>query len=88
MVFPVASIFVPEVCAYNVDETCHARAITVGDGLHAACDTFFVSDLHTRGTSNNAGVGACKVTDCRYNPTSSAQRKQFTSAYTTITPTA
>ena len=54
-------------CAYNVDESCHARAITVGDGIHAACDTFFVSSLHTRATSNNAGVGACKVTDCRYN---------------------
>ena len=55
-------------CAYNVDETCHARAITVGDGVHAACDTFFFSNLHTRSnTAHKAGVGACKVTACRYN---------------------
>jgi hypothetical protein len=55
-------------CAYNVDEACHARAITIGDGLHAACDTFFFSNVHTRSnTSQQAGVGACKVTACRYN---------------------
>jgi hypothetical protein len=54
-------------CAYNVDEACHARAITVGDGLHAACDTFFFSNLHTRNTSHQAVVGACKVTACRHN---------------------
>lgn len=54
-------------CAYNVEQSCHARAITVGGGIHAACDTFFVADGHTRDTSHTAGVGACKVTVCRYN---------------------
>jgi hypothetical protein len=54
-------------CAYNVGESCHARAITVGEGIHAACDTYFASDRHTRDTSGTAGVGACKVTGCRYN---------------------
>lgn len=54
-------------CAYNVEERCHARAITVGDGIHPACDTFFESDRHTRDASHTAGVGACKVASCRYN---------------------
>jgi hypothetical protein len=54
-------------CAYNVSHSCHARAITVGEGIHAACDTFFVADRHARDTSHAAGVGACKVTSCRYN---------------------
>jgi hypothetical protein len=54
-------------CAYNVEHNCHAVAITVGDGIHAACDTFFASDHHARDRSGPAGVGACKVTGCRYN---------------------
>ena len=48
-------------------QTITAGQITVGDGLHAACDTFFFSNLHARNTSHEAGVGACKVTACRYN---------------------
>jgi hypothetical protein len=54
-------------CAYNLDLSCHARAITVGEGIHAACDTFFVSPAHTHDASHVAGVGACKVTGCRHN---------------------
>jgi hypothetical protein len=54
-------------CAYNVEQSCRARAITVGGGPHPACDTFFASDQHARDTSRVAGVGACKVTNCRYN---------------------
>ena len=53
-------------CAYNVGTECHARAITVGQGIHAMCDTFFVSDRHASGPQQ-AGVGACKVAGCRYN---------------------
>lgn len=56
-----------DACAYNVERRCHARAITVGDGIHPACDTFLASDRHTRDTSHTAGVGACKVMSCRYN---------------------
>jgi hypothetical protein len=26
-------------CAYNMKGDCHARAITVGDGVHPGCDT-------------------------------------------------
>ena len=54
-------------CAYNVDERCHARAITVGDGAHPGCDTFLGALKHTRETRHDAGVGACKVTGCTHN---------------------
>jgi hypothetical protein len=54
-------------CAYNVEESCHARAITVGDGTHPACDTFFPATQHTDSIGTTAGVGACKVTSCRFN---------------------
>jgi Domain of Unknown Function (DUF1540) len=53
-------------CAYNADQACHARAITVGHGIHAACDTFFVAQPHAS-SDQHAGVGACKVAACRHN---------------------
>ena len=54
-------------CAYNDQRVCHARAITVGDGAHPACDTFLPSPKHALDTSQIAGVGACKVTSCLHN---------------------
>lgn len=54
-------------CAYNRDQNCHARAITVGDGVKPGCDTFFVSASHVQKNAETAGVGACKVSGCRYN---------------------
>ena len=54
-------------CAYNVNQSCHARAITVGGGTHPACDTYVPSGRHVAVHSEPAGVGACKVEDCRYN---------------------
>ncbi|QOY96691.1 DUF1540 domain-containing protein [Massilia sp. UMI-21] len=54
-------------CAYNTDNGCHARAITVGDGVHPGCDTFLVATPHTRDTGRHAGVGACKVSSCQHN---------------------
>ena len=54
-------------CAYNVNKGCHARAITVGDGVHPGCDTYLGSANHTRSGPNAAGVGACKVSACQYN---------------------
>jgi hypothetical protein len=53
-------------CAYNVDTTCNARAITVGDGDTPHCDTFYNHGNHVHG-HNEAGVGACKVSKCKYN---------------------
>ncbi len=55
-------------CCYNMDEMCHAGAITVGDGGdHPACDTY--CDLGTKGGDRSiiGMVGACKVSECRYN---------------------
>jgi hypothetical protein len=55
-------------CSYNDNQECHAYAITVGgDEEHPQCDTF----IHATGKGGDpgitAGVGACKVVDCRFN---------------------
>lgn len=55
-------------CCYNLDQMCHALAITVGgDGAHPKCDTY--CDYRTKGGDQAviAGVGACKVSECEYN---------------------
>jgi len=54
-------------CTYNTNNCCHARAITVGDGVHPGCDTFLAATPHSRDTGRHAGVGACKVSACQYN---------------------
>ncbi|MFA6014908.1 MAG: DUF1540 domain-containing protein [Gallionellaceae bacterium] len=53
-------------CAYNSNASCHAIAITIGDGDHPMCDTFFKSQKHIS-IQETAGVGACKVSACRHN---------------------
>ena len=55
-------------CAYNLNDKCHARAITIGDGVHPGCDTAFLrSPAHTHDKKRIAGVGACKVVGCSFN---------------------
>ena len=54
-------------CGYNVNNNCHAKAITVGDEMNPGCDTFFENKSHSRETKRIAGVGACKVSSCRHN---------------------
>lgn len=54
-------------CAYNHEQNCHARAITIGEGIHPACDTFFPAERQARDIAHTAGVGACKVSACRHN---------------------
>jgi hypothetical protein len=54
-------------CAYNMNRACHARAITIGDGMHAGCDTFLAGSSHTKESKRMAGIGACKVSHCQYN---------------------
>ena len=54
-------------CAYNVDRACHARAITVGHGVHPGCDTYVSLGSHVHDDEGAAGVGACKVAVCRHN---------------------
>ncbi|WP_059754756.1 DUF1540 domain-containing protein [Thiobacillus denitrificans] len=64
---PIVSECLASECAYNVDMNCHAKAITVGNSLHAGCDTFFSGSGHTRATTRTAGIGACKSTNCAFN---------------------
>ena len=54
-------------CAYNLNSDCHARAITIGDGMHPGCDTFFDNRNHTKAAMRMAGIGACKVEACKFN---------------------
>jgi hypothetical protein len=77
----VADCLVRE-CAYNVDESCFARAITIGDGVHPGCDTFFGAPTHSRIHNMRAGVGACKVTACRHNDDLECQAERIRVART------
>lgn len=54
-------------CAYNADNNCHARAITVGDALNPGCDTFLQGTRHIREVKQVAGIGACKTAACKFN---------------------
>jgi hypothetical protein len=63
---PIVSECSVAACAYNAEQRCHAKAITVGDGAHPACDTFLAASVHTHSAAQ-AGVGACKVSSCKYN---------------------
>jgi hypothetical protein len=65
---PLVSECLASQCAYNVNQNCHARAITVGDtSKHAACDTFMNESHHIHDTKRVAGIGACKATSCKFN---------------------
>jgi hypothetical protein len=63
---PIVSECAIAECAYNSKMACHAIAITIGDGDHPMCDTFFKSSIHG-GIKDTAGVGACKVSACSHN---------------------
>lgn len=54
-------------CAYNVNSSCHAKAITIGDSVHPNCDTFLDGSSGHTHSAIVAGVGACKVSNCEYN---------------------
>lgn len=54
-------------CSYNRNNACQARAITVGDGAHAACDTYCESSQRAKSGSGSAGIGACKMAGCKFN---------------------
>ena len=54
-------------CAYNMNNRCHAMAITIGDDVHPRCDTFCHSMMKGGASGETAGVGACKVYSCTYN---------------------
>ncbi len=54
-------------CAYNMDEECHAMAITIGDVVHPKCDTLCMAVNEDLDVNCFAGVGACKTIACSYN---------------------
>ncbi|HAZ11219.1 MAG: hypothetical protein A2X86_08395 [Bdellovibrionales bacterium GWA2_49_15] len=54
-------------CTYNLEKSCHARAITIGDSKNPNCDTFLNGSTHCKEKSQSAGVGACKVSHCKFN---------------------
>ena len=54
-------------CAYNMDSCCRTMAITIGDGVHATCDTFCHFGIKGGNADCMAGVGACKIAPCMYN---------------------
>ncbi len=64
---PLVSQCAVHECTYNLNNNCHAKAITIGDGSHPGCDTFFSLDEHCKEQNRQAGVGACKVNDCIHN---------------------
>ena len=68
-------------CAYNSEDMCHARAITVGDHTRPACDTFFTSSQHIRKEKRVAGVGACKVSICKFNKDFECHASEIKIAY-------
>jgi hypothetical protein len=46
---------------------CHAMAITVGDGVCPTCDTFLDHSQKGGVMDMTGGVGACKVSECKFN---------------------
>ncbi|MDT8452575.1 MAG: DUF1540 domain-containing protein [Gammaproteobacteria bacterium] len=54
-------------CAYNTENMCHAKAITIGDSGCPCCDTMDRGSQHVRAKNIQAGVGACKSTNCSFN---------------------
>ncbi len=77
------TIEVPEViqcqakqCAYNMNSTCHARAITVGNMHKHLCDTMVLSKQHTQRTET-AGVGACRSANCIHNEDLECQAEEI-----------
>lgn len=64
---PVVSQCAATECAYNLNKTCHARAITIGDGIHPGCDTFLHGSGKAKGAGQTAGIGACKTINCKFN---------------------
>jgi hypothetical protein len=55
-------------CAYNLESKCHARAITIGDGVNPGCDTSLLGATgHMHERQHIAGVGACKISGCSFN---------------------
>lgn len=64
---PIVSACAATECAYNLNKACHARAITVGDGVHPGCDTYIKASRQAADSGHAAGIGACKTASCKFN---------------------
>lgn len=64
---PVVTKCMVNECAYNASNSCHARAITIGDSLQPGCDTFLAGSPHAKSAGQMAGIGACKTAGCKFN---------------------
>ena len=54
-------------CGYNTNNSCHAKAITIGDSTTPGCDTFMDIKRHSQRLKRISGVGACKTNTCQFN---------------------
>jgi hypothetical protein len=54
-------------CVYNASNSCHARAISIGNSVQPGCDTFMAGAQHTMKVNQVAGIGACKTAGCKFN---------------------
>jgi len=70
-------------CAYNVNNVCHAIAITIGGDTCPRCDTFcgFLMEAKGGDTGCIACVGACKVSSCIYNVALECQAPEISVGY-------
>lgn len=73
-------------CAYNMDNCCHALAITIGDSMQPRCDTFCRSAMKGGDASSMAVVGACKVSECQYNTSLECQAPGISIGYSEQEP--
>ncbi len=64
---PIVTNCMVSECVYNAESSCHARAITIGNSVNPACDTYMSGLRHTKATNLTAGIGACKTVGCRFN---------------------
>lgn len=79
---PIVSECAASECVYNLNMACHARAITIGDGVQPGCDTFFGATRHAHEAGRTAGVGACKVTSCTHNDDYECSAPEINVGYT------
>ncbi|MFB0526820.1 MAG: DUF1540 domain-containing protein [bacterium] len=54
-------------CAYNIENRCHALAITIGGEPIPTCDTLIKAAKKGGVLDTKARVGACKVENCEFN---------------------
>ncbi len=68
-------------CSYNMDNSCHAMAITIGNGMLPRCDTFCKSAMKGGDANCMACVGACKTSSCSYNSNLECEATAITVGY-------